>query len=182
MQETSIHILEKIMKSKDVVIGMAVIPHDKTAGYFNYSGWLNSEELTIPPVLLVEKWDKFDRCWELTSLPLQDSERGGMFHAKDFEPCTTPQRLVRLGGGTKIMQYIENGKALYRFIDFLGLTNCSWDSIGMSSRDRAAYTLTVSLKNQILQFETVMDSTIYIRGMSYTACHIDFGNLIEEIE
>lgn len=153
------------MKSKDVTIGMAVIPHDKTAGYFNFSQWRGAEELKEVPVLLVESWDKSERSWILTSMPLQDTEVGGMFHAKDFEPYTTPYKMVKfLDTGKEFRQFQVGDLQVYRFMDVFVATRWS-----------------ISFSNWPINVSRIV-TPIYINGEYIQAYEMEFGNLIEEIK
>ena len=81
------------MKKEDVVVGMRVVPHDKTVNGWsalNKSGvWIAAQEMK-QPFLYVTRYD-FD---ELDSedvknsftLDLEDTYGGDFFNAEDFEP------------------------------------------------------------------------------------------------
>lgn len=78
------------MKSKDVVIGMKVVPTQKTVGIFqeNFRGIYAVERATMAgqPFLYVIKWNNIERCWCLSDQRYESS--GDHFNARDFYPYT----------------------------------------------------------------------------------------------
>lgn len=78
------------MKSKDVRIGMKVVPFQKTIGMFqgNFRQILTVQRAIEygQPYLYVTRWNKYEKCWCLS-----DDSRvrsGDFFNSKDFYPYT----------------------------------------------------------------------------------------------
>lgn len=152
------------MKSKEVEIGMAVIPHDKTMGYCNFHEWLFATGLKTPPVLQVKSWEKGEKAWLLDNMSTLGN--GGLFSAKDFEPYSTPFTEVRfIKTGILFRQYVLEGIEVYRPMDVIDATGWSW-WLG----ERPNFQVDHAVRY------------VYMEGSRVQACAINFGNLIEEIK
>ena len=151
------------MKSKEVEIGMAVIPHDKTMGYCNFHEWFLATGLKETPVLQVKSWEKSEKAWFLDDM--SSFGNGGLFSAKDFEPYTTSFTEVRfIKTGISFRQYVLEDINVYRPLDVIDAKGWNW---WLNERP--------SLHNQIVRY-------VYVEGSRVQACAINFGNLIEEIK
>lgn len=86
------------MKSKDVVIGMRVVPHSKSRnihqriiGLEGSAVWNRAKE-NNQPYLYVHGWDKDTQAWLLTDIPYSpEFSTGDYFLAKEFEPYVGEQ-------------------------------------------------------------------------------------------
>lgn len=151
------------MKSKEVEIGMAVIPHDKTMGYCNFHEWVFATGLKTPPVLQVKSWEKSEKCWILDDM--STTGNGGLFSAKDFEPYTTPFTEVRfVETGKPFRRYSIDGVEVFRLWEVVFATNW-W----------------FAMSKWKIKFSSVV-RPVYCDGYRLQAYEMDFGNLIEEIK
>jgi hypothetical protein len=100
------------MKIEDIVFGMKVVPHAKTAhGWegLNNSGVWKSALNKNQPYLFVEEFDDNECAYELSE---NEDEEGDFFNAEDFEP------------------YIENNTEIIGIAkDLLSICNgINWDN------------------------------------------------------
>ena len=80
------------MKSKDVVIGMKVVPHSKSnslyqsvLGLDGSAVWFRAK-LANQQYLYITGWDKGNKAFVLSESPYFGEPSGDYFLAKDFEP------------------------------------------------------------------------------------------------
>lgn len=159
------------MKSKDVVIGMAVIPHGKSnslwqteEGLAGSAVW-HRAKLANQPYLHVTGWDSTIKVWVLSESQYFGEPSGDYFLAKDFEPYTTPYKMVKfLDTGTEFRQFQVGDLQVYRFIDVFLATG--WPIV---------------FANWPINVSRVV-TPIYIEGEYIQAYEMEFGNLVEEIK
>ena len=80
------------MKSKDVRIGMKVVPFQKTAGVRGFPTWRDVTTVkrandSNQPFLFVVGWNKDSKCWILSNVSTVYSD-WALFSSKDFYPYT----------------------------------------------------------------------------------------------
>lgn len=76
------------MKSRDVVIGMKVVPHSKSDSRLGLDGsvvWNRAKEMN-QPYLYVHGWNSDYKVWFLAEIPYSRLCTGDFFLSKDFEP------------------------------------------------------------------------------------------------
>ncbi len=71
------------MRSKDVTIGMKVVPHSKSQGYMTLESILTAMSNFHSPFLTVKSYEKETKSWVLRATGIGV---GLIFLAKEFEP------------------------------------------------------------------------------------------------
>ena len=119
------------MKKEDVIIGMKVVPHDKTAknweGLENSDIWKDALQ-NNQPYLFVAGFDTYEEFYELSK---NSDEDGDFFNPEDFEPY------LMKNGNELIIDIVKCAKEIFCNGLYVPSTAhpCGWDFISFESID-----------------------------------------------